>query len=289
MTFNKFHCFILPLFFSVILLNACESDSNESSENNKNSNQKELKVSDIVKGEYLSYFNSQLESAEMVDAELSASDFMLTVNFSGNLKLLLKTDTLKEGTIEVIMSELKTDSDSYYYQTGTLNISSVNTADKTFSGTFTAIFKNATKAPVEITSSAFNSIPYVIKDKTIFTAMVNGNEWSAENVTAVINDQVNVLDIKGTTANDVDIKIYMPAQVFPDTYDLTGNGEYSAVVYPEGSDIGTHFSTSGEMTVVSHDWINYDIEINFHFKATRTGDSKEYDVSNGHIKLEEYH
>ncbi|WP_291856129.1 DUF6252 family protein [Marinilabilia sp.] len=123
-----------------------------------------------------------------------------------------------------------------------------------------------------------------------FTAQVNGEPWAAESVTALLCEQVNVINIYGETDNGVDISISMSDDVTRgNTYPLTGNGDYSANIYEAGETSSSHFSESGELTILKHDTENNIIEAEFYFKAKSQSSETVYDISEGEVSYSGYY
>ncbi len=173
-----------------------------------------------------------------------------------------------------------------------MEITDINTNDQTVSGKF-ALELQWGENQISIPSGAFKSVTYTENtgpENGFFTAQVNGEEWAAESMTACVNEQVNVLDIYGETANNVDITIFMNDDVAGgNTYQLTGNGDYVAAVYEAGETIATHFSESGELTITKHDTVNNIIEAEFHFTATSQSSEEVYEVTEGELSYTGYY
>lgn len=267
----------------------------------------EVNLQELGAGEAEFIIDGDRKSVTNATASLNADRFMLTLQFSDNSAVNVVLDTLREASFTLnstgaFGSGVYVTSDGTEFGTrvnsdseATITFTEVDATSKTLSGTFsgTLVNPNDESKVVDISSAAFNELPFSAEQAPAetdgtFTATVDGNVWSAETITAKVVSQVDVFEINGHTENDIDITIFMPADTQPGTYTLTGNGDYVGVVYPAGENIGTHFSTSGELTIVSHDQDNNNIEATYHFEATRTGDDKAYSITEGVFSYEGY-
>lgn len=299
-------------FVLLFLLNACEeNDPTDNIDNTGNDEEEKIKIEDVAEGELKAIVNGKTKSAESVSATLSDDNFSLSVIFPDNTLLTVNADTIRETGFDFTpdsmfeFAEFFSDADAEnpsIYTTkasessgGKLEITNINTTDKTLSGTYSITLHSEIPEDdsVVISSAAFNKIPFTIEveeeSSGTFTATVSGDSWSAETITAQVNRQVVFLDIKGTTEEGIDISIFMPDDIEKGVYELSGNGDYVATVYPEGESEGTHYSNSGELEIVSHDKEANTIEAKFHFDATRIGDDRVYEVRDGVFSYEGYY
>ncbi|MFP4067812.1 MAG: hypothetical protein ACLFS5_09960, partial [Spirochaetaceae bacterium] len=76
-----------------------------------------------------------------------------------------------------------------------------------------------------------------------YTATVNGEDRSASDASVVFSSGGPYLEIKGNTPQaDIDIRITVPEDITPGTYDLeTSKPGSHAVLVPEDSSSGTHY------------------------------------------------
>lgn len=298
--FSKLH---FPLLLILLIFSACEEEEPVVNEENES-----ITVDELAEGELAAVVNEEVLVAETVTATVTEEHFALSVVFSTEKGLTIVTDTLLQTSFDIgggvgntavfALGITNADPESFTADAaptggGELVITEINLDALTVSGTFEMLLheENDPDDAVVISSAAFNNIPFTIQEESqgSFAAIVDGEEWVAEAVTAIVNQQVQVLDVKGTNAAGVDISIFMPSDIEPGVYTLSSNGDYVATVYPEGEDIGTHFSSTGELEIIRHDLENYQIEATFHFEATRTQDEKVYVVEEGAFSYDGYY
>lgn len=306
LTIKHFPKLNLPFLLSLLLFTACQDD--EPAMDNDDQEDVQITVTELDEGELQALVGEEILTAETVSATLSDDYFAFSVVFSDERGLTILTDTLRKASFDfnqngqansAVFAENITDENPVSYTSeaaassgGSIDFTHVDLDERIISGTFelTLHAEHDTDEVVTISSAAFNAIPFTIQEESqgAFKATVDGEDWSAEEVTAIVNRQVDVLDVKGTTENGVNISIFMPSDIQPGVYALSGNGDYVATVYPEGEDVGTHFSSTGELTIIEHDQENNIIEATFHFDATRNQDEKVYVVENGEFSYDGY-
>lgn len=300
MIMTKFKSHLLTLFLLLFFAGACSDDENT-----------DIKQDQIVtasEGELVAVIDGEKKSTGSVTAVLSDDNFMLTAVFDDNSALTIILDTIRETSYSMTHLSAfsyaqyvknKDDESAAIFSTqvtessqGEIEFTDINTTDNKFSGAFTLMLHNPNdkNEAIQISSSAFNSISYTVVEPSpgSFKATVDGLSWSAETISAKVISQVSILDIAGRTESGIDITINMPADVEPGVYQFSGNGDYVAVVYPAGQDMGTHFSSSGELTIISHDLDSKTIEGSFYFDATRIQDNKQYTITNGTFSYQGY-
>lgn len=281
----------LSILFIMGVITACEKEEDPQ----PNDEEKNVELADLSAGELQAVVEDNILDAQSYEAELS-DHFSIEITFPDNQVLNLKTETLEKQNYNLASAPneatLATESGSYSTISGNLEITNINANDQTVSGKF-AMELQWGENQISIPAGAFKSVSYTENtgpENGFFTAQVNGEEWAAESMTALVNEQVNVLNIYGETASDVDISISMNDDVAEgNTYQLTGNGDYVAAVYEAGETIATHFSQSGELTITKHDTTDNIIEAEFHFEATSQSSEVVYEVTEGELSYTGYY
>jgi hypothetical protein len=287
---------MLKLSLSVLLVlgvtTACEKDDDTQPENEE----KNVDLADLSAGEVQAVIEDNIVNGQSYEAELS-DHFSLEITFPDNQVLTLKTESLEEQNYNLASSPneatLAIESGSYSTISGNLEITGINAVDQTVSGKF-ALELQWGENQISIPSGAFKSVTYTEStgpENGSFTAKVNGGGWAAESMTSLVNEQVNFLNIFGETANNVDISISinMDDAAEGNTYQLTGNGDYTAAVYESGETMANHFPESGELTITKLDTVNNIIEAEFYFKATSLSSDAVYEVTEGEVSYDGYY
>ncbi len=115
--------------------------------------------------------------------------------------------------------------------TGSVIITSVNTTNKTISGTFqfTGFWSNfdETKPSKQFTNGVFTNLPYVSQNPTndTFSATVNGAAFNSTDIftAEVETGGISLISIGATNANDDNITISVKPTLTTGTYPITGN------------------------------------------------------------------
>lgn len=143
--------------------------------------------------------------------------------------------------------------------TGSMIVTSINTINKTISGTFqfTGYWSNydVTLAPKVFTNGVFTNLPYVTQNPTgdTFFAKVNGVEFVDTDILTVETDFGGQQNISIGASNSIDdsLTVTVRSNLGTGTYDITGNVATDLVqikYVPASSTFGA-IATTGSVTI----------------------------------------
>lgn len=143
--------------------------------------------------------------------------------------------------------------------TGSMVVTSINTTNKTISGTFqfTGYWSNydVTLAPKVFTNGVFTNLPYVTQNPTgdTFSAQINGVEFVDTDILTVETDiagQQN-LSVGASNSNDDSITVTVRSNLGTGNYTITGNvaTDLVQIKYVPSSSTSGAIATSGSVTI----------------------------------------
>jgi len=176
--------------------------------------------------------------------------------------------------------------------TGEVVITSINTTNRTISGTFKftgywSDFDNETIAPKQFTNGVFTNLPYTATNPTgdTFFAKVNGSEFVDTDIfTAEIQvEGQEFISIGVANATDDEITVSVRSSAIAGSYPITGNSTDNVqVIYtPNSEDFGTR-ATAGTVTISE----KTATRLKGTFTATVNIDGIEYILSEGAFDVE---
>lgn len=138
---------------------------------------------------------------------------------------------------------------------GTISFTKFDKTGKKVSGSFNFKVKRSTDNGEKTIAGTFENIPYDDKipatpAKTM-TAKVDGNAWTATNVTAVSSSLTKTIQIIGNGAGGTSIGLVLPYKVLPGVYNTAMFGSLTAQYNPSASTF--MMAETGKITVTSHD------------------------------------
>lgn len=154
---------------------------------------------------------------------------------------------------------------------GSVIVTSIDTVNKTISGTFTfKVYRDSDSTHFDVTEGVFDQIPYTAtlppaSGGDTLSAKIDGTFWAAESITSLVYGEQ--LAISGATSDlSKSIILSMPRTVVPGTYALSvANGGYYGV-YSVGAVSLT--SDSGTLTITAHNTTTKQITGSFSFSAS---------------------
>ena len=150
---------------------------------------------------------------------------------------------------------------------GSVNITNIDTVNKTVSGTFsfTGWWSNDEEevAPIEFTNGSFTNVTYQgtipgnggETGDDVLTAVLNGTNFPVANVAVAVADGGlgETITINGLDANQNNVIVSMKASLNPGTYNITGNMLDDVVGgrYLSTSPDSMYMATTGSVTINS--------------------------------------
>lgn len=144
--------------------------------------------------------------------------------------------------------------------TGSITITSINTANNTISGTFN--FKGywsdtdvTSILPVQFTNGVFQNVPYITQDQTgdTFFAKVNGTEFADVDILTITTD-INGQEFISVGAQDNNLNamtVSVKSSLNPGTYNITGNTATDQVQAIYDFNDTNYNAVSGSVTITS--------------------------------------
>ena len=177
-----------------------------------------------------------------------------------------------------------------YTDTAKVTITSIDTANKTISGTF------------EFTGGRFDAAGNLVMKKFTNGSFTNikfsgdvasptGNTFSAKRYDAPFNpvtisaiSSSGKILVTGTTSDMGTITVQFPTAVIPGTYPLSNVGEYVGM-YLAGSQAGDVFAAeSGSITIISHDTTVKKVKATFNFLG-KSPNNETADITEGKFEV----
>lgn len=166
---------------------------------------------------------------------------------------------------------------------GTVTVTSINSANKTMSGTFSYEGYHPTDMIfINITEGQFTDIPYTTDvgggSNNSLSADIDGSSWTATAVNGAV--ALGRLTIVGSDNQGVvSVSVSMPEDVAVGTYDLTFLGDYIG----QYNKFSTEFLSSddGKLNITKHDKSGKKIEGTFNFNASDFNGTLNSAITNG--------
>lgn len=253
---KKTYFFMMVIFMTI--LSSCSKDSEIS----------DFDFTAAAQGELIATVDGREFKATTQDAMFYEGDLYITaMDLSTGEMISITVASPEESTFDLGSNRISITSASYttmekssYFSIhpdagGKITISELDMDNKTVSGTFN--FKGiklrmdaSYDEVIEITSGAFNKIPFYIPEELTNsgTAKINGNPLTFDTVyayEAFSNFKVNM----HASSNDGLLLFEIPMDITAGTYDLTG-GTWSAS-YSIGGD--EYYPSSGTLNITNHD------------------------------------
>lgn len=162
---------------------------------------------------------------------------------------------------------------------GTLEITSIDTVKKKISGTFSfKVFRQSDGLQRTMTQGSFTNLSYAItlpptSGTDTFNVKIAGTLWTPPTVVAVKTPSMPPLTsqivITGTDATGSKaVGLFMPSDIIPGNYTLDFfGGTYIGQYNPDSNPSNSQASTSGTLTILSHNTTTRRIRGNFNFHA----------------------
>ena len=161
---------------------------------------------------------------------------------------------------------------------GVVNVTSIDAVNKTISGTFAfRVFRQFDNAERTLTEGSFTNIPYTTSlppssGSDTFRVKIAGTLWVpptivASKTPALPPQLLPQITVTGTSADGTkSVGMFMPENITPGSYqfDVFG-GTYVALYNPDANPANSQGSTSGTLTILSHNTTTKRIRGNFNF------------------------
>ncbi len=239
-------------------------------------------------------------SAVLIDNVLSIS----TTGDTQNIKLIITdpavgTFTLGDPTVAeagiVLDPDTGNDSNAVYISSeGTLIITDIDVDNHVLSGTFTGTLVNTndTSESINMTNGVFDQITYSVEEQqpAPMSAMIDNEAFEADGDLTTADLGNNLISITGTDANGNSLQLKIPTNTNTGDYDVTVDGNYSAVYSFNDSQSGTvvDYKTvlnSGQITINVNDGQTLSGEFTFSVSDSVTGDVKQITQGSFEIML----
>ena len=161
---------------------------------------------------------------------------------------------------------------------GEVNITSIDTAHKKMSGTFSfKVFRQSDSAVVNLTEGSFTNISYSTSFPPAgsmpdtFHVKINGTMFNAATILASVPPAPYNTTIGIAGGDSVFIKtvsLGMPSDITPGTYAIGLTGNYIAVYKPDNDPNNLKIGALGSVTILEHNVTTRRIRGNFNFTGT---------------------
>jgi hypothetical protein len=178
---------------------------------------------------------------------------------------------------------------------GTVSLTTIDTVNKTISGTFQFnLYQETNMTTKTVTGGVFNNIPYtgvvsspsgppVGDSADTLIATIDSVNWNASQISVV--PQGGVLVIIGFSADgQQSMALSMPESVSAGTYTLDVNSGIYMAYYIDG--LTTFVSEgNGSLTVIANDTVNKRINGRFNFVGASQTDNSSDKITNGYFSV----
>lgn len=171
---------------------------------------------------------------------------------------------------------------------GYVYITTVDTANKTVSGTFwSKVYNQSTNSSKPITNGVFTNIPYATTGSTsgsdTLTLTLNGNYWAPPS--KYTSNQSGYISIGGFEgANGKSISVALPTTVTAGAYTLASFGTTYLVNY-NAATTDPYLTTSGTITVLEHNTSTKRVRGTFAMNASNANFTATATVTNGYFSF----
>lgn len=173
---------------------------------------------------------------------------------------------------------------------GTVIVSSINTSNKTISGTFEFVGSRQSDNSVRVISSGQFNVPYLTElppqtNGNSLSADIDGTPFTASNVTRMVMSGFG-LNIVGSDNQGIkSIGFRVPENISPGTYTLGGVGVSDYMGNYNASASEFYESDSGQLVISKHNLSTKEIEGTFSFTATSFLLPGSIQITNGSFRL----
>lgn len=158
---------------------------------------------------------------------------------------------------------------------GEVNITSIDTAKKTISGTFAfKVFREMDGAGKTITAGSFTNLTYSTtlppsSAKDTFRVKIDGTAWTPASITGVAVPLMNQIAVNATTSNaSKTVGLVFPADITPGSYTLDLFGAtYIGLYNPDTDPNHSKGSVSGTLQILEHNTATRRVRGNFNFRG----------------------
>jgi hypothetical protein len=175
---------------------------------------------------------------------------------------------------------------------GEVNITSINEAKKTISGTFSVkVFRDPDSKQKTITEGSFTDVSYATSlpsasTSDTFRVKIDGASWTPQ---AIMATQVNgQLAINGTNSTATKtVGLLLPGDIKPGTYTLDLWGfTYLAIYNPDSDPTHSKAAVSGTLTVLEHNTSTKRIRGSFSFRAEELTNANNFaNITDGYFSV----
>lgn len=173
---------------------------------------------------------------------------------------------------------------------GQVKITKLDVANKLVSGTFNMYggrYFQFLDFYTNVTNGKFENIKYETEitstNTNTFTAKVDGTPLTIKSVNGFASG--SILQVGGSSAQNFPaIGLVLPTNVSPGTYDLTGVGGTYSAIYNESSS-KSFISTTGKVTISSHNVASKTIKGTFYFEAKEFLTTDKRTISEGTFEV----
>ncbi len=178
-----------------------------------------------------------------------------------------------------------------YTDTASISITSINTENKTISGTFKFTggrFNDAGNLLLKkFTNGSFTNISYSGDISTptgnTFFAKVDGANFQPISVTS--NSLSGSIFVTGKKAGIENITLTVPSTITPGTYEFETFGEYIGMYIVDTTQNGTFNAASGSFTIITHDISTKKLKGTFNFVGESLFSSVTHTITEGEFEV----
>lgn len=167
---------------------------------------------------------------------------------------------------------------------GEVNITAIDTAKKTISGTFAfKVFREMDGAGKTITAGSFTNLAYSTtlppsSVKDTFRVKIDGAAWTPASITGMAVPLMNQIAVNATTSNgSKTVGLVFPSAITPGSYTLDLFGAtYIGLYNPDTDPNHSKGSVSGMLQILEHNTTTHRIRGNFNFRGEELLNSQNF-------------
>lgn len=178
---------------------------------------------------------------------------------------------------------------------GDVNITAIDTAKKTISGTFSVkLFRETDGAQKTVTEGRFTNVNYIAAlpasaaTDTLWVK-VDGTLWTPESITGIVDPLLNQIAVNATNGTaEKTVGLNFPSDIVPGSYDLDfWGGVYVGAYNPDADPSHSKAAVSGKLVILEHNTTTRRIRGTFEFRGEELANPQNYtDITEGYFSVQ---
>lgn len=279
--------YLLIAFFSIAFITSCQKEIDFDPTNPANPTPP-LSVTGNLKAK----INGTQWNADKVATAARFGGYINITGLSSDKKLLTITLTdsgvhryiLSDATMNAAAYVDSNDSNPFSYVSnqgtypttsgGEVNITAIDTAKKTMSGTFSfKMYRDMDSTMKTVTEGSFTNLSYSTSmppssATDSFRVKIDGTPFTPASITGVNVAMMNQIAINATNSTaSKTVGLVVPSDITPGTYQFSFFGAYMGLYNPDTDPTHSKMSVSGTLTILEHNTTTKRIRGDFNFRA----------------------